>query len=204
MKSIFKTLMVFMLFVTCAFSQEAPPVLTDADWEKIIPHLEAEQWNEAEKVSGVLLKKFTKDQEESVEAGMIRYIYLCSVGGMLGEKQINKDEALKKVKDLKGKNIITAGSVFKSRGIFNFFSYSEEEKKWNKCFANNNNTVIYLFEYFDMGDINALTTGFMDTMEGKVLRLGGIIKDISAEGYAMPRLRVDYSGVEILDVTEQE
>ena len=204
MKPIISAFMLFMMFTATAFSQEEQRVLSDADWEKIIPHLESEQWGEVEKISGGFLKKFDKEQENGIEAGMVRYMYLCGVGGLLGEKQINKDEAEKKVKSLKGKDIVTAGSVFRSKGMFNFFSYSEEEKKWNKCFANNDNTVIYLFEYYDMAHIAALTIGFMDSVEGKVLRLRGTIKDISAEGYAMPRLKVNYSNVEVWDVMEEE
>lgn len=202
MKPILSFVMLFMMCFTNVSGQEATPVLTDSEWEKLFPYLENEQWGEVEKLTSGYLRKFQKENENSNEAGVVRYMYLCSVGGLLGNKDINKDDAEKKVAGLKGKSFVTPSCTFKNGGLFNFFSYNEEEKKWNKCFANNNNTVIYLFEYYDMVDIETLTVDFMKNIEGKNLRLGGIIKDIKAEGYAMPRLRVDYSKVEIWDVED--
>lgn len=203
MKPVFSYIMLFMVCFTNAFGQETPGVLTEAEWEKLFPHLEKEEWGEADKLTFEYLKKFSKDNENSDEAGIIRYMYLCSVGGQLGNKEISKEEALEKVSGLKGKNFVTPACTFKREGMFNFFSYSEEEKKWNKCFANNDNTVIYLFEYYDMDNANASNKDFMERIEGKWLRLSGKIKDIKAEGYTMPRLRVEYSDVDIWDMPDE-
>lgn len=192
-----------MMFITNVFCQDNTPVLAEADWQKIIPHLQNEQWGEVEKISGDYLKKFKKSNEDTDEAAIVRYMYLCSVAGQLGDKQIDKDEALKKVKGLKGKTIVTPVCTFKKKGLFNFFSYSEEQKKWNKCFANKTNTAIYLFEYYDMKDKDLLKEENMNQIEGKNLRLSGTIKDITAEGYAMPRLKVDFADADIWDMIEE-
>lgn len=55
-----------------------------------------------------------------------------------------------------------------------------------------------------MADANAITPDFMAKMEGRTLRLKGKISDIKAEGSAMPRFRVDYSGTEVWDILDDE
>lgn len=202
MKQAFGFIMFFMLFATNVFSQNTQPVLTDAEWETLFPYLEKEDWGEVDKITSGYLKKFTKENENGNEAAIVRYMYLSAVGGQLGDISIDKDEAMKKVKDLKGKNIITPPRTFRKGGMFNFFSYNEDEKKWSKCFSNRDKTSIYFFEYFDMADPAAIREDFMVKMEGKALQLKGKVNEIKAEGYAMPRLRIEYSGVVVWDVVE--
>lgn len=203
MKQAFSFIMFFMLCTTNVFSQNTSPVLTDAEWETLFPYLEKENWGEVEKITSDYLKKFTGQNENGNEAAIVRYMYLSGVGGQLGDKSIDKDQAMQKVKDLKGKNVITPPRTFRKGGMFNFFSYNEDEKKWSKCFSNRDKTSIYFFEYFDMSDPATIQEDYMGKMEGKVLQLKGKVNEIKAEGYAMPRLRIEYSEVVVWDVIDE-
>lgn len=124
MKPFFSFVMLFMMCFTNVYAQEEQSVLTDAEWEKLFPYLDKEDWKEVEKLTSGYLKKFTGDNENGDEAAIVRYMYLSGIGGQLGDKVISKDEALKKVNVLIGKNIITPPRTFRDKGMFNFFSYN--------------------------------------------------------------------------------
>lgn len=202
MKPVFSCIMLFMMCFTNVFGQSTETVLTDAEWGKLFPHLEKEEWAEVEKLTFDYLNKFKAENEDSDEAAIVRYMYLSSVGGRLGDRDIDKEEAIKKVEGLKGKHIITPGRSFRKDGMFNFFRYNEESKRWSKCFSNLDRTTIYAFEYFSMTDSETLNADFMARVEGKIIRLKGKVNDITAQGSAMPRLQINYSEAEIWDMKD--
>jgi hypothetical protein len=187
------------LFTLPLFAQDEKPVLTEADWGRIVPYLEKEEWAGAEKIARDLFKKFTKETEESLDAQAMRYIYLCTVAGQVGDKVITKEEGVEKANLIKGKTVVTAYCIFKAKGMFNLFSFSEENKGWSKCFSNNSATTIYMFEYYDMEDKELLKGPVYSRFEGKEMRLKAVVKEITAGGFTMPRLDVNYSNVDIYD-----
>lgn len=187
------------LFTLPLFAQEEKPVLTEADWGRIVPFLEKEEWAGAEKIAKELFKKFTKETDESLDAQAVRYIYLCTVAGQVGDKVITKEEGVKRANLIKGKTVVTAYCVFKPKGMFNLFSFSEENKGWNKCFSNNRATTIYMFEHYDMDDKELLKEPVYSRLEGKEMRLKAVVKEITAGGFAMPRLDVNFTSADIYD-----
>ena len=197
MKSLLKPLLLLTIFMftTTLFAQDDKNLVTEADWNKIIPFLSGEQWKDAEKMARTYLNRFKGKDEMSDEAGIVRYMYLKSVGALLGDKVIDKEAALKKLKGFEGKNVITPFITFKNEGMFNYLKLSDEGDNWFQCSANNEATTIHMFETFEMSDKNLVTNPALS--EGKQFRLSAIIKSIEANGFTMPRLDVTYSATEI-------
>lgn len=202
MKMIYPVIIAFLLCTANSFAQDYIPIISESEWQKIIAELQKENWADTEKLSAIYLKKIPKNKETADEAAVLRYMYLSSVAGQLGEKTISKEEAVKRTKSIVGKTFITPQITFRQKGMFNFFRFSEEENKWSKCFANTDNTFIYMFEYYDMANKDLIAGDFLKEADGKNFRLTGKIESIAAEGSAMPRLKVNFSEVDILDVIE--
>ena len=134
---------------------------------------------------------------------------MATVAAQLGDKEISKEDAMKKLKGFEGKNIVTPMIMYKKDGMFNYFSIEDEAqegkpKRWSHCLANENATVIHIFDYFEMADPALLDDEVLARLEGKLLRVSGNIKEIRAEGSAMPRLEVEYSGGDIYDLVDPE
>lgn len=205
-----KTLLLPVIFFTALFStpvctaqdEEDISLLTEDDWNTIIPYLIEEDFVNAEKVSLEFLSRFRGESEMSDEAGIIRYMYLHTIGGLVGNKEITKEEAEKKLKGFEGKVIITPFNKYKKDGMFNYLTLSEDGKAWRKCATNEGATVIFMFETFEMEDKLLLDNA--DKYEGKNLRMVALIKSIGTGGFAMPRLEVTYSSTEIWDIEEEE
>lgn len=211
------TLLASLLFSFPVMAQdEQADVLTQADWEALIPHLEAEEWDEAEKLTEGFLKRFDGGMEMSDEAGIVRYMYLASIAAQVGDKEVSKEDALKKLKGFEGKNVITPFIMYKKDGMFNYFQMVEEgeideegnegekKKQWLHCLSNSSATVIQMFDRFEMADPALLEEEVLERLEGKALRVTAKIKEIKADGYTMPRLQVQYTDADIWDLMEEE
>ena len=203
MKTFLRPVVLFTALLLAPFchAQEGD-ILTEEDWNSLIPYLVEEDWINAEKVSGELLKRFKGEEEMLDEAGIIRYMYINSIGGLVGNKDIDKEEALKKLKGFEGKVIVTPFNMYKKGGLFNYLTLSEDGKTWSKCVANDSATVIHIFETFEMDD--KLLIDNAAKYEGKTMRLIALIKEIKTGGYAMPRLEITYTSTEIWDMEDQE
>ncbi len=202
MKPFLKCLLLFaaLLSTTVSTAQNPDPLISQADWQRIIPYLQKEDWKGAEKISFEFLSRFKGDSQMDDEAGIVRYMYLKSVGGLLGDKDIDKDEAIKKLKGFEGKNIVTPFNKFKNDGMFNYLKLAEEGKTWWKCSANNDATVIHAFETFEVAHQEMIDD--YEQFEGKNLRISAIIKEITAAGSAMPRLNIVFTDTDIWDMEE--
>ena len=201
MKTLLTPLLLFtaLLFAPTVFAQDKD-LLTEADWNKLIPYLSQEKWADAEKLTRKYLNIFKGDAIMSDEAGIVRYMYLKSVAAQVGDKIIDKEAGIKKLKGLEGKNIITPLMIFKNDGMFNYLKLSEEGDNWFQCSANSEATNIHMFETYQMSDKNLITNA--KAYEGKKVRLSAIIKSITANGFTMPRFDVVYSATEIWDAEQ--
>lgn len=194
MKTFFYTLLFCCTVISSSFGQVS---MKEDDWNKIITHLSTEEWEKAEKVSLEFLNKFKGEDENSVDAAILRYMYIRCVGANLSENK-DKEMALKKVKKFIGKKIITPGIVFKEKGMFNFFNYSEENKnKIGLCASNSTNTSIFTFEHFSFKNPDFIKK--RAEFEGKELRFLSEIKSIEANGFALPRLDIEFVNTEIFE-----
>ncbi|MES2487822.1 MAG: hypothetical protein V4581_17980 [Bacteroidota bacterium] len=203
MKTFLRPVVLFtaLLFAPFCHAQKEN-ILTEEDWNSIIPYLIEEDWVNAEKISGALLKRFKGEDEMLDEAGIIRYMYINSIGGLVGNKDIEKDEALKRLKGFEGKVIVTPFNAYKKGGMFNYLTISEDGKNWSKCVANESATVIHIFETFEMDD--KLLIDNAAKYEGKNMRMIALIKEIKTGGFAMPRLEITYKSSEIWDMEGED
>ena len=181
-------------------AQEEAGKVSDADWDKLIPHLQNEEWAKAEKICKDYLKRFTATDDSLAEPAILRYMYIKCVGARLGAKEYEKSKAEALVKDMVGKTIITPYRQFKEKCLFNCFNLSEEKDHLFATSSNNEATVIHCFEHYflEEQDIIANPEGF----EGKNLRIAGFVKSIAAGGSAMPRLDIEFEHCFIWDIEE--
>jgi hypothetical protein len=165
--------------------------ISDKEWSVLIKFLETEKWPEAEKKCIYLMSKFKSEGDTSYQAANLRFMFLVSVAGQLAHKDIDKVAALNKTHFLLGKTVVTPDREFKRKGMFNYFKTSEEDSTQLYCCQSNNDaTEIQVFETYKMR--NPVLLAHPDLLEGKTLRVKAIIKEIKAEGFAFPRLEVQF------------
>ena len=105
-----KRVVIILLFIIpeICFAQEKSFV-EQADWSQIIQCLDHEEWAKANKLALTYLKKCPNDDINGNDAAVLRYMYLFTESGLMNEKKLDKDEALKKVKAFEGLRIILPG-----------------------------------------------------------------------------------------------
>ena len=185
-----KNILLFFAFLLVISVSETKAQLTEADWNSIIPLLRAEDWPKAEKMSAQPLKKIKPKEDTMYDASNLRYMYLVSVAGELGHKDIDQKEALKKVKHLVGKRIITPGRKYDSKCIFNCWKV-DSTGVFFCCRANDIGTELQIFETFEMND----TTFFADRamLEQRNFRIMATIKEIKTGGQTFPHFEIRFT-----------
>lgn len=191
-----KNVLIFSLLcfssLTIAAQDEADK-MPEKDWETLIMHLQNEEWAAAETFTEICLKRFTPGEDSLATPAILRYMYFRCIGARLGAKEYDKEEAEKKTKDLIGKPMITPEKPFYKECLFNCFHLTDDKKNFYSCASNNEMTIIHAFETYILGDPEILES--IDELEGKSIRLAGIVSEIKAGGFAMPRLDVTFDGV---------
>jgi hypothetical protein len=171
----------------CRVHQQQPTIITEDDWDNMIEYLSASDWEKAEQETLRHLKRFSKSEENSEDAAIIRYMYIRCVGAQLATDK-DKSAADKKVKNLVNKPIITPVLTYKTKGLFNYFSLNEAKDAIFLCAANDEATNIFCFETYQMKDKRIIEN--ITDYEGEDMRIKGVIKSISAGGFALPRLDI--------------
>ncbi len=179
----------------------AQNTITEQEWGSEIKLLQNEQWKQSEKLVSHLLKSVKQEADTSYDVANLRYMYLVSVAGQLANKEIDKPVALKKVKSLTGKVIITPGRVSKIDGMFNYFKINRDSAYIFCCQANNKATEIQIFETYKMRDSTDINYPLL--YEGKTIRLKARIQKITAAGYLLPRFEVLFTDTSFYSVEEE-
>jgi hypothetical protein len=183
-----------------SFSQNQE--ITNDEWSSLITLLTKEQWTKAEKLSLKYLNKFSEKDDSLADPAILRYMYFRCIAAKLGEKLYDKEEALKKTKNLIGKTIITPPKDYIQKGLFNCLSISEDSLHLFSCSSNDDMTIIQAFETYIMADSNIIIKAKNGEYQNKKLRLGAKIKSIEAGGMMMPRLEAIFEETFIWDVVE--
>lgn len=185
-----KTLLIVCLICSLSFSQEKDLKNFDSNYNILIEHLTKEDWNKSEKLSKVLLLLAEPVDSLAGEAKILRYMYLYSTAGLLSEKKISKEEAYDKVKFLKSKEMILASHPFKSNCYVNCTHLNDEDPNaFFTCVNNSNGTQILSFENVKIEE------GIKETkseLEGKFILLKAVLNEISVEGFALPRFKLNF------------
>jgi hypothetical protein len=186
-KALLLTLFLSVLQIS-TYCQNNNPSVSNDEWNKLIEQLTNENWTKAEKLCLKYLDKFSEKNDTLDDAAIVRYMYLRCIGAKLGEKTYTKEQALKKMNKQIGKPIITPPKSFLMNGMFNCFKVAENNKDLFSCSSNNQMTIIQIFETYKLADTTIISNP--SELEGKKIRVGGIIKIVEAGGMMMPRLDI--------------
>lgn len=186
-KVLLLTLFLSVLHIS-SFCQSNNPSVSNDEWNKLIEQLTNENWTKAEKLCLKYLGKFSEKNDTLDDAAIVRYMYVRCIGAKLGEKAYTKEQALKKLNKQIGKPIITPPKSFLANGMFNCFKVAENNKDLFSCSSNNQMTIIQIFETYELADTTIISNP--TELEGKKIRVGGIIKIVEAGGMMMPRLDI--------------
>lgn len=127
---------------------------------------------------------------------IVSYFHIHSVSALMNEGKLNQKQAIQKVKIYEGKSIIIPGHPFKDKCQFDCLFPMDEDRSRLFCTSSNDNkTIIYSFEYFQLD--KAITDEFIKQNEGKILRIRARLKDISVEGNMLPRFRMEFDDVQM-------
>ncbi|MEI6852177.1 MAG: hypothetical protein WCL06_05010 [Bacteroidota bacterium] len=190
---IIRSILIFVLFSMVHYqlvSQTSEDKISDKEWDKLVDLLVKENWSGAEKLSLSYLNKFDEKDDSLAAPAIIRYMYVRCVAAKLGEKEYSKEQALAKTEKLVGTTIITPPKEFIPNGLFNCFSLNHDSTQFYSCSSNESMTVIQIFERYEMLDSDCIRKAINNEYNNKTLRIGAVIKEITAGGYMMPRLEI--------------
>jgi len=160
-------------------------------YDNLITELGKENWSKSFDLCKELLV-FSEDKENYIsENENLRYIYIYTIAGLLNEKKITKDEALKSVKFLLNKELITATHPYLKNTILNATHIDDKEKDvFFTCSTNKIGTQIFSFEYAK------ITDGIKEKeeeLEGKQIQIRAKLSEINIEGNMLPRFKIKFS-----------
>jgi hypothetical protein len=183
----FFVLISFFFFSPISYSQE---IDFEKKYNELLENLSSENWSKSEKLSKVLLAYAETIDSMQTEKKVLRYIYIYSTAGLLSERKLSKEEALKKVISLKGKEMRMPSHPFNSKCYVNCTHLVDEEPHTFFSGVNNSKgTQIFSFEYVKIKDRIKETK---DQLEGKYINLSGELNEITVEGNLYPRFKLKF------------
>lgn len=186
-----KIIFALLLISSFCFGQKNDNREFKTDFNLLIQHLSSEDWEKSEKLSKQLLDIAEANNIMEMEAKVLRYMYIYSTAGLLNEKKLTKDQALKNIKFLQSKEMIMPSHPFKSNCYSNCTHLDEENPDTFFTGVNNKNaTQIFSFEYVKIKD------GIKEPkseLEGKYITLKGILNEISVDGNMFPRFTLRFT-----------
>jgi hypothetical protein len=185
MKKIYLAAVLMSLF----FNASSQSLIAEDDWNKLISNLESENWQQANSVSLACLKKIPIDQIEGPEAGLLRYMYICSEAGLMYEQKRTKAQAQKDVIAFINHNIVLPAHPVSTKMAAN--SIQMKSERADTLFINMTNKVatnIFAFEYVVLKE--KWTVDEFNSKNRKFYRLSGTLKSINTEGNMFPRFRI--------------
>ncbi|MEN2436759.1 hypothetical protein AAH994_15180 [Weeksellaceae bacterium A-14] len=160
------------------------------DYNSLIQFLQEEKWTDAEKICNELLKSTELNDSLQTEKLVLRYIYIYSNAGLLNEHKINKEEALKRVQFLKGKEMIMPSHPFRENCSTNCTNFANDNKNtFYTCVTNKSATQIFSFEYVNIA--NRINENEIN-LDNKMISLKGTLNEISVEGNILPRYKLKF------------
>ena len=180
----------FFSLLVCIFCvHNAYPQSPDSDkaYEQLLTSLGKEDWAAADKTCLQLLESAANTDAMQRRQKVLRYMHIFATAGLLNEKKLTQQQALKKVAYLKGKEVIMPAHPFRRNCYVNCTQFAEEA---NTFFTGANNTAgtqIFAFEYV------TIKSGIKETkeeLEGKLIELSGVLSDVVVQGNILPRFKL--------------
>lgn len=187
-------LFVAIALIACSPKTTAPQGasrgLEEPEWDALIDALIANNWAAAHALCERYLPRFAPN-DTSGEAARFRYMYIYSLAGRVGERAVDREAALKKVKKFEGKRVEMPSHPIRPSDecVFNCFWRSEDDPaKIIVASAGGSGTFIHAFETF------ALPPGLdLEQNRGKNLRLGGTLTKIELRGQTLSAFGIEVS-----------
>ncbi|ESU19855.1 hypothetical protein FEDK69T_31120 [Flavobacterium enshiense DK69] len=179
-----------IFFSIFGFSQKITNENFENKFSQLLENLGKENWKDSEKLCSDLLEFTEPIPELDTEKKVLRYMFIYSTAGLLNEKKLSKEEALKRTIHLKDKQMIMPAHPFKSNCFVNCTQITDEDK--NTFFSGVNNskgTQIFSFEYVNIKNGIKETK---DQLEGKFIVLKGTLNEISVDGNILPRFKLKF------------
>lgn len=170
-----------------------------SEWKVVTDQLKNEQWAEAEKTATGYLVRAEHDAYHAEDAAILRYMIINAISGELANGLTDKETALKKLKPLQGKEVVTPTLTFKDKGILNNLLLADDGLAWTQTITNKAQDMIVLKETFKVAFLSMLQE--TKKYDGKNFRLRATIGEITANNPAHPRLDVVYNNTEIWDIS---
>ena len=115
---------------------------------------------------------------------------IYSTAGLLNEQKLTKENALSRVLNLKGEEMIMPAHPFNSKCFVNCTQFTEEyENTFFTGVNNSSGTQIFSFEYV------TIESGIEETekeLTGKFIILEGRLEKVSVEGNILPRFKLNF------------
>jgi len=184
-----KKFFLIILFLPFLIRANAQSITGTPEWGKLIDALEKENWQDAGKLSSMLLKKMPDSAPDDPVASVLRYMYIHSEAGLMNMNKLTKEEAIKHVAQFRGKFIVLPGHPVSTKEGFN--TIQMVNGKTDSLFitaTNNDGTSIFSFEYIVLKE--KWPSDDFKNSEGKTYKVAGIIKSITVEGMAFPRFKI--------------
>ncbi len=185
-----KFLFVFLVVFSGSGTLNAQSLNFDLEYDMLLQNLESENWADAYKRSRKLLEFAEKNDKLDQERKVLRYIQIFSSAGLLNEKIISKEEALKRVDRMKGLVMAMPAHLFRKDCHVNCTWFTEQIP--NTFFTGVNNakgTQIFAFEYVTIKDRIRETS---EDLEGKYVILEGVLNEAAVEGNILPRYKLKF------------
>jgi hypothetical protein len=195
MKQAFILLFAFLSFTIGVYAQEQTDTF-DQYYSELLDNLSKEDWEQSYSLSQSLLKSIERDTSRLHMTGVIRYMHLISIAGLMNGQQMTMKEAIQKGERFKNKFVVLPGHTVKEGCPLNCISYADESPNTLfVCQTNQAGTQIFSFEYALIK--KGITKEELMQNQDKNGEISGIVETIDVEGNMFPRFRIHLKDAKI-------
>jgi hypothetical protein len=182
---------IILLFVlSVAFTKShAQELISDDQFTKLISFLNDENWPEAAKLSESILKKIPENKLDDDAPAVVRYMHIISEAGLMYMGKATKDEALKNVAGFVGHTIFSPSRYTSLKyGLNRIVSSDNKTDTLASSCTNKKGTDLYTSE--SIVPAHPISIDEFKSYDGKLFRIGGVLKSISVWGNMMPHFNI--------------
>jgi hypothetical protein len=167
-------------------------------YNEIIKNINKKEWTISNELTRELLTTFNEIGSFNKEEKILKYIYIYTTAGMINEKKITNEEAIKKLECLKGHKMELPALPFKKRGTANYIKKDKCDSTFVSIIKSSEKSRVSTYEYVH------IKRGIKEKtkeLEGDLIVLEGVLREIIIEGKKYPKLKLKFGDGEykILD-----